>query len=239
MQADASPRRMAPGEKAGTRKSFDSYDTPGELAVACCLWLDRHLGIGKNPSILDPCAGSGSFVRAAKHAWGPSCKVVALDIRPECQAPCLEAGARAFACLDSTKIHGLGGVDLIVTNPPFKLADELARHLLLEMRLGSHLAFLLSLTFLGSVERWRPATTESPGGLFVHFPPRLVAPIVPRPDFLTTSPKFECGLFVWRKGVVMGEDETAYSTVIPGEPIRWVKPKKPRKKSEPRDGVSS
>ena len=225
-------RRMAPGEAAGTRNEDDAYDTPEALALACTEWCGKGILDPTDPArgpplILEPCAGKGPFVKAARKTW-PGSKVVAVDIRPECEAVCLEAGAVKFAKLDALTLppSTIAAADLIITNPPFKLADALARHFLSPMKDGAVLAFLLSATFIGSKDRWE----EEPEGLFKLAPLTYMVPIVPRPDFGLTSPKFEAGLFVWVKGE--GEGWVA-GAVIPREPIRWAKPKRTRaKKSE-------
>ena len=109
----------------------------------------------------------------------------------------------------------------IVTNPPFKLADELVRHLWANMKEGASLAFLLSVTFLGSDDRWEVSGDGSPIGLFKVAPLTYCVPIVPRPSFIgSTSPKFEAALFCWVKG------DPLRQALIPQEPIRWSKPKK-------------
>ena len=224
-------RRMAPGEAAGTRNEDDAYDTPEALALACTEWVsklrpDPTDPVRGPPLILEPCAGKGPFVKAARKTW-PYSKVVAVDIRPECEAPCREAGAVTFACFDSTRmsVATIAAADLIITNPPFKLADELARHFWAHMKDGAVLAFLLSVTFLGSKDRWE----EEPPGLLKIAPLSYMVPIVPRPDFGVTSPKFEAGLFVWVKGMGWGEKVPEGAT-IPYDPIRWAKPKRTRAK---------
>jgi hypothetical protein len=90
------------------------------------------------------------------------------------------------------------------------------------MKDGAVLAFLLSVTFIGSKDRWEE---ESPG-LFKLAPLSYMVPIVPRPDFGPTSPKFEAGLFVW----VKGNAGANHGACIPPDPLRWVKPKRTRAK---------
>ena len=217
-------RRMAPGEAAGTRNEDDAYDTPEVLALACAEWVSKVIPDLTDPAlgpplILEPCAGKGPFVKAARKTW-PGSKVVAVDIRPECEGPCLEAGAVKFACFDSTHLPAatIAAADLIITNPPFKLADALARHFWARMKDGAVLAFLLSVTFLGSKDRWE----EEPSGLFKLAPLSYMVPIVPRPDFGATSPKFEAGLFIW----VAGDGDANHGALIPSDPVRWVKAKR-------------
>jgi hypothetical protein len=223
-------RKKAPGEASGTRTPDDAYDTPEPLALACAEWIrDGKIGfpLARAPLVLEPCAGKGPFVRAARQVW-PGAKVVAVDIRPECEADCLAAGAVKFACFGATHLPAatIGAADIIISNWPFKLADELARHFWAHMKEGAVMASILSMTFLGSQERWN----EGPRGILKLAPLAYVVPIVPRPDFGPTSPKFEAALFVWVKdeqGVAAG------STIIPRDPIRWAKPRRARaKKSE-------
>ena len=242
----AKKRRKAPGELAGTRIPDDAYDTDPALALACCRWLAGALYIARdlssNPppaNILDPTAGNGPFAKAADVVW-PHAKVVAVDIRPECGASYV-GGRAKFVCTDAFNLPGalISQVDLIVTNPPFKRADELVRYFLEHMKPGAVLAFLLNMTFLGSEDRWEPEglAQSQTGGLFQIAPLRYCVPIVPRPSFLTvdgksTSPKFEAALFVWRKNGGGATDENFPGALIPRDPIRWVKAKKKRKTQE-------
>jgi hypothetical protein len=228
-------RRMAPGEAAGTRNEDDAYDTPEALALACTEWVSKASPdptdpIRGSPLILEPCAGKGPFVKAARKTW-PDSKVVAVDIRPECEAPCLEAGAVRFANLDALTLPAatIAAADLTVSNPPFKHADELARHFWAPMKDGAVLAFLLSVTFLGSKDRWE----EDPPGLFKRAPLSYMVPIVPRPDFGPTSPKFEAGLFIW----VKGDAGANHGALIPTDPLRWAKPKRTRAKKGENGGA--
>jgi hypothetical protein len=217
--------RKAPSEVSGTRRDLDAYDTPPELALACVSWCRGHLEISEAPLVLDPTAGGGPFVAAARWVWEKS-RVVAVDIRDVCKASCEAAGA-TFACADALTLAPatIKRADLIVTNPPFKLADQLVAHLWAHMKEGASLAFLLSVTFLGSSERWEVADDGSPIGILKVAPLSYCVPIVPRPSFIgSTSPKFEAALMVWGKG---GADEFV-PTIIPDDPIRWVKTKKAR-----------
>lgn len=208
------------------RKEFDNYDTPPALALAGARWCAANLGlpIDKPPKILDPMAGGGPWVKAAREVW-PESWIAGIDIRPEVEGAVRAAGASWTGIRDvfSVPPETFGPVDLVVTNPAFIEADRLLRHLYKGLRDGAHVAFLLNVTFIGSDERWDPQV-----GLFTVAPPRYMLPIVPRPSFLTvdgqdTSPKFEAGFFVWIKG-----QETA-PAAIPG-PLRWEKPKRERKK---------
>jgi hypothetical protein len=230
-------KKRAPGEVSGTRRELDAYDTPPELALACVKWCREHLGgIPETPLVLDPTAGGGPFAAAARQVWEKS-RVVAVDIRDVCKSSCEAAGA-TFACADALTLNPatIKRADLIVTNPPFKLADELVKWMWINMKEGASLAFLLSVTFLGSEERWHLGSDtivedhalDAPG-LFKRAPLAYCVPIVPRPSFIgSTSPKFEAALFVWVKGKEEPEGYVPWETRIPDDPIRWVKTKKAR-----------
>lgn len=232
-------RRMAPGEAAGTRRDHDAYDTPPELALACVKWLREKSGMTwpeHSVCILDPTSGAGPFAKSADVVF-PGSKIVAVDIRGECLQH-FAGGRITFACANALELPAalISKADLIVTNPPFKLADQLARHFWASMKPGATLAFLLSVTFIGSDDRW----DEEPEGLFKLAPLHYMVPIVPRPSFITidgkdTSPKFEAALFVWTKKAA-GTD--FMETEIPRDPIRWEKPKKKRTRA-PKNGVAT
>lgn len=221
-------RRTAPGEANGTRRENDVYDTDPVLALACVEWLKRFAQVtwaGHGPLCLEPMAGeTAPFVKAIRQVWA-SARIVATDIRGECKDPCLTAGADTFACTDAMTLppETIARADLIATNPAFIHADAFIRHVWPHLREGGVLALLLSITFLGSSDRWDPET-----GLFTKVAmPVLVPQIVPRPSFTGESPKFEAALFVFMKEV--GGEWPNRGAVVPTNPVRWVKPRKPRR----------
>jgi hypothetical protein len=220
-------RRMAPGEAAGTRAEHDTYDTDPALATACVEWLRAEGAVvwgGHGPLILEPTAGKGPFIVGARKVF-PSAKIAATDLRPDCRDFCIAAGADAFAAGDAltTPPAMIAKADLIVSNPPFKNADELAQYFLSHMKDGATLAFLLAVTFIAASERWvLIGDPKKPPGIYSRFPLRFMTPIIPRPTFTDTSPKFEAGLFAWTKGY--------QGTYTGGSgPVRWIAPKRTRK----------
>ncbi len=148
----------------------------------------------------------------------------------------MAAGARVFWAGDAltTPAKTIGAADLIVTNPPFKIADPIARHFHANMHPGAVLAFLLNVTFIGAQERWADGTDpDFPEiGLFKAAPFTYMVPIQPRPQFLDVnaegkkaSSPLECALFVWVKpdGTENETGRTYFGATIPPEPIRWRK----------------
>jgi hypothetical protein len=158
---------------------------------------------------------------------------VAVDIRDVCKTSC-EASGAIFACTDALTLSPatIKRADLIVTNPPFKLASELVTWMWINMKEGASLALLLSVTFLGSDDRWEVDGDGSPIGLLKVAPLTYCVPIVPRPSFIGSKlPKFEAALMVWKK-LEMDDHQERFGVflgaIIPDEPIRWVKTKKKR-----------
>jgi hypothetical protein len=226
------------------RHEHDAYDTEPACALGCVQWVARALGgepgiLGNAPrvlNILDPMAGSGPFVRAARTVW-PDARIAAVDIRPEVELALRESGANFVAIRDIFQVppKSFESVDLIITNPSFVQAEQLVRHVWPALRDGASIVLLLACTFVAGQDRW--ASPEAPhrgvtDGLFTLAPLRFFAPIVPRPSFLVvdgkeSAPKFEACLFVFTKGW------TQAGGAIPG-PVRWDRPKKPRKPHPPK-----
>lgn len=216
----ADTRRRAPGEAAGTRHENDDYPTHPDCALAIVKWLSEAQLPGvspKNPAvILEPTAGSGPFVAAVRAVY-PDATIVASDLMDRREA-CLAVGASAAFQGDALQIRSaaIAVCDLIISNPPFKLADALVRHFYAHMKDGAVLALLLPVTFLGSQERWQAGE-----GLYALAPLAGLSPIVPRPEFgEASSPKFEAGVFIWVKG------SGFVGRIL--SPVRWEKPKKAR-----------
>lgn len=68
------------------RMPFDAYSTPLPVARAICQWLIGR-GIGwQGIRILEPSAGHGAFVKAARETW-PQAYIVANEIQPKLVEP--------------------------------------------------------------------------------------------------------------------------------------------------------
>lgn len=181
---------MSRAKPIAERNALDFYATPQALADAIC----RHLSSRCGWCVVEPSAGHGPFVRAARKEFGPDVEIVAIDVSPDRLPELSEAGADAVLVSDWLQITALPSEypTLILGNPPFREAEEHIRHALDLMRPGDSLAFLLRLNLLGS--RGRVALWEST-------PLAEVVPLVPRPSFTGGgSDATEYGLFVWTKG---------------------------------------
>lgn len=201
---------LAPWLMLMSDEELDVCLTPPALALEICRVLQRTLDCGDYgaaPKILEPSAGDGAFVNAARNTW-PESDIVAIEIRPECKDKLILAGAtrsetwslEQWLATDDGK-SSLGdadeSADLVIGNPPFAFAEPHIRMLLDGMKEGAHLVFLLRLGFYESHERipfWREC------------PEKFFAPIVPRPGFKLNkqgkpgSDSQAYGVFIWQKG---------------------------------------
>lgn len=201
-EAPAAPSAPAPSDD-----DLDIYPTPPELALAICKRLANR---GISPTqILEPSAGDGAFVRAARMLWWPQAEITAIEIRDSCREALRAAGAHRVittsleSALNVDNCRGDLDYDLVLGNPPFSHAEEHIRLLLSKMRPGAVLAFLLRTGFYESFEQVK---------FWGEFPEDSFAPIVPRPGFRlnakgkrgTDSQSY--GLFIW---------------IVGGESRRW------------------
>lgn len=178
------------------RAPFDAYATPDPLARAIC----ERLSSLQPDSILEPSAGQGPFVRAARAVW-PTAHVTAVDIDGRTTPALKASGAHVVLTSDwrllarqLANVQSDEAVDtrLVIGNPPYRTAEEHVLAALDWMRPGDELAFLLRINFLGSSRRlsfWREA------------PLAWMAPVVPRPSFTADggTDGTEYAVFVWRK----------------------------------------
>lgn len=193
---------MSRAKRAEDRTPLDAYMTPLELAEAICERLYR--AAAPPGEIVEPSAGRGAFVRAARARW-PDAHLTAVEIDFARRAELLEAGAHQVLVEDWAGLARSfanaqpedGPTRLIVGNPPFRQAQAHVEAGLEWLRDGDRIAFLLRINFLGADKRvsfWRRPGLE------------WMAPIAPRPSFGLNkhgkpgSDGTEYGLFCWRKG---------------------------------------
>lgn len=169
-------------------KLFEAYLTPDALALACCRHLEAQ---GIQPrTILEPSAGNGAYVRAARLVW-PAAEVTAVEIRPACERALINSGvAHLFLQpLETVDLRSFGSFDLVLGNPPFSLAES---HIPRLLKFTRQLSFLLRLSFLGTKRRALD--------FWPRYPLQSLQPFADRPTFLGTgsSDNSEYGLYTWR-----------------------------------------
>lgn len=206
---DAGPPRAATLHRnvrglGAQRRDKDLYETPAALATAICRRLARVLRLDEAPRIIEPSAGSGSFVRAARATW-PRATILAVDLHQQNARAMHAAGATSYTVgqWQQQDVGGFGA-HLILGNPPYSEAEAHIQHAL-DHVLGpdGYLAFLLPTSFLASQGRcsrlWPP---REPGGLIGLGCLRYIWPIAERPSFTgnSSTDMTEYACYVWRKG---------------------------------------
>lgn len=195
--------RTKGNNREGTQPDRDNYQTPPALALACVnalvdrgLWepYDRS---GHASRVLEPSAGSGSFVRAiyevAARRPGPIPKpmVVAVDPVYKKTHPDVEWNRTRFEEFNSDYV---GGFDLVTGNPPFSLAEDHIELAHSHLSRNGVLAFVLRLGH--QVEAWERAWRQ-----WRAHRPRLVLSFAPRPSYNGgANDSTPYGLFCWQRG---------------------------------------
>ena len=180
------------------RVPLDAYMTDDDVALALA-W--RVAATYRPALIVEPSAGCGAFVRAARAAWA-HVPIWAVEIDKNVPAGALlDSGASSvyyedwvsWARSSPRVLSRPAGPVLIIGNPPFSLHEAHVRAALQWMEPGDQLAFLLRLNALGSHERV---------SLWANSPLVDVATIVPRPSFNggAGTDGTEYALFRWIKG---------------------------------------
>lgn len=176
------------------RVNSDAYMTPPAVADACCARLVEDGWVRRRSIVLEPSAGTGSFVRAAAKFFAPSCIHANEPFATMDPDAVPERGHGMLTFLKFEDLDGngnnIGPYDAVVGNPPFSLAEEHVKIALSMLAVGGSLAFVLRLNFMGAIKRcsfWR-----------AH-PPDAVYTLVPRPSFTGGgNDSTEYALFVWR-----------------------------------------
>lgn len=118
---------------------------------------------GKPAYWLEPCAGDGQIIRAANEHLAQransNVRWHAVELRQECE-PVLQALANPVVIGDFLKVVP-ARYDVIITNPPFSLAEEFVRACL---PIAGHVAMLLR---VGWMERRDALLRDHPADLWV------------------------------------------------------------------------
>ena len=135
---------MSATNRGRVRRAYDFYETPEEVTRG---FLFEYFE-GDFHVILEPCAGSGKMVKVLRDRF-PLARIEANDIWDGSPIPY----ANKRYTLDFLKMSkGDADYDLIFTNPPYSLAEEIITHAL-KTRSKATVVMLLRLNFLGSQKR--------------------------------------------------------------------------------------
>ncbi len=159
---------MSATARSEVRVALDVYPTP-----AWC--VHRLLEQVELPGghWCEPCAGDGAILSAVRDVRG-DVTWSAVEIRPECRAA-LEARGAATQVADALSCPwrlGPGPLVIVLTNPPYSLAEAFLAKALREART---VAFLLRLDFLGSERRARLLRATPPDVYVLPNRPSFVA----------------------------------------------------------------
>ncbi len=146
-------------QRAEPRGSLDDFPTPP--------WATRALieygpdALGEPGTVREPCAGRGHMVRALAEYFGAE-NVEAADIH--------DYGA-GFAVRDFLAGSTPPPVDWTITNPPFRLAENIAHRALASSRRG--VALLVRTAFLEGVGRFETLYSAVPPTEVMQFVERV------------------------------------------------------------------
>lgn len=180
----------ATGRTPNKRHKSDFYETPLFLAEAALSYVRSSFGVDRPELVLDPGAGLGIWGKAARGIWSsPTIIGVEIEHNP---APYYDIWHRDDYLSLSRSWRGNVKTrpDLIVGNPPYRLAEEFIEASHNIVRQGGLIAFLLRLNLLAGQKRrefWK------------KYAPGYVAVCVERPSFTNDggSDATEYALFVW------------------------------------------
>lgn len=149
---------------ATKRSPYDFYPTPKTAFDAMYEadqenWRLLH-------KVLEPCAGDGNLVQFIKERH-PTVYVVANELDIAHQPQLEQSGANLYSYNDFLAMPAVEGYyDIIITNPPFSLAQEVLEKVLDEWK-PKRAIMLLRLNFLASQKRKEFWQKHSPSRIYV------------------------------------------------------------------------
>lgn len=174
---EVSRARSIVGDSGGNRAEHDFYPTPPEATLALL-----------------------SKVRFEGRIWEPACG------RGDISEVLIKQGYSVVSTDLIDRGYGYGGIDFltnwsrlapnIITNPPYKLAQEFAEHALIDLRVDK-LCLLLKLAFLEGVERAKFFNLYPPKWVYV-FSKRLT--MTKNGEEKRSSGMIAFAWYVWERG---------------------------------------
>lgn len=221
---------MSSTKRGSQRSEADNYATPSWCTT---LALGSIPGLPPAGKWMDPCAGDGSIIRAAGLVY-PGIEWSACEIRSEAEERLAATGAKYTIGDFLSGTYKPDPVDVIFTNPPFRLAHEFVDK---SLSLAKQVVMLLRLNFLGS---------ESRAPFLRQYAPDVY--VLPnRPSFVSgTTDSIEYAWFVWVSGrlaqsgqyrVLPSTPRSERRTTQPIQVVDW-KPFSDPDSKDPYEGVS-
>lgn len=141
---------MSATGRGARRKKRDFYETPAWCTHAILGYLVKHTWIEDRSfiSALEPACGSGAISDVLLSTFNHRIKLCEFDLSPKGNAK-----KRAAFRLNFLKTSPTAGYDLVISNPPYSLAEEFIKHSLRWVHDDGKVAMLLRLNFLESQKR--------------------------------------------------------------------------------------
>lgn len=158
---------MSATNRGAKRRDGDFYETPDWVTEAIINRLEEYqIGPGLYERVLEPAAGKGAIIRVMRRMQRPIQHTTAVELLPSNLVhlklhtmPNLLVRGRFqdFAAVNAGCRGGKQGerFSLIITNPPYRLAETFVRRSLPLLAPGGILALLLRLGFLEGQARAR------------------------------------------------------------------------------------
>lgn len=181
---------MSATNRGSKRKPYDLYETPEEVTRD---FLFNHFQ-GEFSTILEPCAGRGKMVTVLRERY-PKALISAVDIKLNGYRGMNGANELREKDFLQLKPHPELAIkyDLIFTNPPYSLAQEIITHARATWPKAT-IVMLLRLNFLGSQKRHEWWQDNLPTEIHV---------LSKRPSFTGKgTDATEYAWFVWRPGAI-------------------------------------
>ncbi len=131
----------------------DNYPTP----AWCVDRLLERVWLPTSGWWLEPSAGDGAIVRRVRARMETSPRIQVVEVRAECEAALRDAiGDRGVVHIGDFLVHepshwwSFGGIDVVIGNPPYALAEKFVRRSLM---IAPWVVFLLRLNFLAGDKR--------------------------------------------------------------------------------------
>lgn len=179
------------------RDPHDFYPTPLALCEAALALIPLDIRNGykhRQEFIVDPCAGTGVWGVAARKRW-PDAYISGCDIR---DIPQPNAYDHWLPKWDFIHQAVGGNADVVMSNPPYKFAEEFTRKSIRFLDSGGYHVSLMRLAFLEGQARGT--------GLWRDLPPLSVHVLSRRPSFITEGKNkgktdaTAYALYIWREG---------------------------------------
>lgn len=137
---------MSSTNRGGQRSAADFYVTPAWSVHRILEALPHSM---KRGVWMDPCAGEGSIIQAAQGVLD-GIQWQAIELRDECKDLLSEIPNCSVTIDNYLRQLPAGHVDVVLMNPPYRLAEEFIVH---AMKHARFVVVLLRLNFLGAEKR--------------------------------------------------------------------------------------